>query len=284
MPAPQIAWKFLPLCYRDILAILQASPIEAALFSVSPPHENGICGFCPVVDFLVGLWPKIPVRIAHVDPKMPRTSGYASIPFAEMTAFIEGEAELPISVAGTDEASDQIGARVASLIPDGATVQAGLGRIPETAVASLSNHRDLAIFSGLIGDAAVDLLEAGALRSRDPVTTGAAIGARQLYDAISDKAFSFRPASCTHSHRVISNIDNLYTINSALEVDLSGQAFSELKAQRLGFWPGRRPGLCRRRARRRWVADRPVAGNRQRRRNAHCRAGEIFPTDLSRPF
>ena len=230
--------EFLPLCYRDILAALRAFRFDAALFSVSPPDENGMCGFGPVVDFLVELWPKIPVRIAHVNPKMPRTFGYSGLPFAELTAFIEGEAELPISNAGTDEASDKIGARVAGLIPDGATIQAGLGRIPEAAVSSLSNHRGLAIFSGLIGDTAVDLLEFGALRSRDPVTTGAAIGTRRLYDAINDKAFSFRPASYTHSHRVISYIDNLYTINSALEVDLFGQAFSELRPSGFVSGPG----------------------------------------------
>lgn len=230
--------EFLPLCYRDILAALRAFRIDAALFSVSPPDENGTCGFGSVVDFLVELWPKIPIRIAHVNPKMPRTSGYAGMPFAELTAFIEGEGELPISLAGTDEASDKIGAAVANLIPDAATVQAGLGRIPETAVASLSDHRDLAIFSGLIGDATLDLLEAGALRSRDPVTTGAAIGTRRLYDAISDKTFCFRPASHTHSHRIISQIDNLYTINSALEVDLFGQAFSELRPSGFVSGPG----------------------------------------------
>jgi acyl-CoA hydrolase len=230
--------EFLPLCYRDILAALRASRIDAALFSLSPPGENGMCSFGPVVDFLVELWPKIPVRIAHINPQMPRTSGYAGIPFSELTAFIEGATELPVSVAGTDEAGDKIGAGVASLIPDGATVQAGLGRIPETAVASLRNHRGLAIHTGLIGDAAVDLLAAGALRADSPVTTGAAIGTQHLYDAISDPAFCFRPASYTHSHRIISQIDNLYTINSALEVDLFGQAFSELRPGGFVSGPG----------------------------------------------
>ena len=230
--------EFLPLCYRDILAVLRATPIDAALLSVSPPDEQGMCSFGPVVDFLVELWPKIPVRIAHINPRMPRTVGYQGIPFSELTAFIEGETELPVSAAGRDEVADKIGAVVASLVPDGATVQAGLGRIPETALASLRNHRELAIHSGLIGDSVVDLLQAGALRANDPIAAGVAIGTRRLYDAISDKAFCFRPASYTHSHRVLSQIDNLYTINSAIEVDLLGQAFSELRPTGFVSGPG----------------------------------------------
>jgi acyl-CoA hydrolase len=221
--------EFLPLCHRDMIFVLHRARIDAALMSVSPPDVNGICSFGPVMDFLAELWPKIPLRIAHVNPKMPRSFGYPGIPFSELTAIIEGDTELPVSVAGTDAASDKIGALVAGLVPDGATVQAGLGRIPEAAFASLRHHRDLAIHSGLIGDAAVALLEAGALRAQTPVTTGVAVGTRRLYDAIGDERFRFQPASYTHSTRVLSQIDRFYAINSALEVDLLGQAFSELR-------------------------------------------------------
>jgi acyl-CoA hydrolase len=169
---------------------------------------------------------------------MPRTCGYHGIPFVELTAFIEGETELPLSAAGRDEVADKIGAVVAGLVPDGTTVQAGLGRIPETALTSLRDHRELAIHSGLIGDSAVDLLQAGALRAPDPIAAGVAIGTRRLYDAISDKAFCFQPASYTHAHRVLSQIDKLYTINSAIEVDLFGQAFSELRPTGFVSGPG----------------------------------------------
>jgi acyl-CoA hydrolase len=230
--------EFLPLCYRDILSVLRSSRINAALFSVSPPDVTGLCSLGPVVDFLVELWPKIPLRVAHINPKMPRTGGYPGIPFSELTAFVEGDAELPVSAPGADDVSSKIGALIADLVPDGATVQAGIGRIPETAVASLCNHRNLAIHSGLIGDSVVDLHEAGALRSRDPITTGVAIGARRLYDAIGDKAFRFRPASYTHAPRVLTEIANLFTINSAVEIDLFGQAFSELRPSGFVSGPG----------------------------------------------
>ena len=230
--------EFLPLCYRDILSVLHESRIDAALMSVSPPDRSGLCSFGSVVDFLVDLWPKIPSRIAHVNARMPTTAGYSGIPFSQLTAVIEGDAELPISAPGADEVADKIGAAIAGLIPDGATVQAGLGRIPETAVASLRNHQKLSIHSGLIGDSVVELIEAGALRRHSPVTAGVAIGTRRLYDAISDQAFRFRPASYTHSHRVISQIDNLFTINSAIEVDLFGQAFAELRPGGFVSGPG----------------------------------------------
>lgn len=230
--------EFLPLCYRDILGLLRSSPIDAALISVSPPDDRGLCSFGPVVDFIVELWPRIPIRIAHINPKMPRTGGYVGIPFSELTAIIEGEAELPVAIAGRDEASDKIGATVAGLIPDGAAIQAGLGRIPEAAVRCLRNHRRLSVHSGLIGDSVLDLVEAGAVRARGPVTTGVAIGTRRLYDAVGDEQFQFQPVSYTHSTRVLSQIDNLFTINSATAVDLFGQAYAELSPKGLVSGPG----------------------------------------------
>jgi acyl-CoA hydrolase len=231
--------EFLPLCYRDILATLRSLKFDAALTAVSLPDEKGFCSFGPVADFLVDLWRRIPLRVAHINPRIPRTTGEAGIPFAELTAVIEGDAELPVSSVGRDEASDKIGTFVSELVPDGATIQAGLGRIPETAVASLHSHRGLSIHSGLVGDSALDLLAAGTLREgRGVVTAGVAIGSRRLYDAIGDEAFCFRSVSHTHSLRVLGRIDNLFTINSAIEVDLFGQAYSELTPRGLVSGPG----------------------------------------------
>jgi acyl-CoA hydrolase len=75
------AVEFLPLCYSDILAHLRDTPIDAALFMVAPPDANGLCSFGPVVDFLAELWPRIPNRIAHINPQMPITHGNPGIPF-----------------------------------------------------------------------------------------------------------------------------------------------------------------------------------------------------------
>lgn len=230
--------EFLPFCYRDVLAHLRASTIDAALFSVSPPDENGLCSFGPSVDFLADLWRHIPLRIAHINPRLPRTHGPTAIPYAELSAAIEGEQDLPTSNAGSDAAAERIGETVAALIPDGATVQAGLGRTPEAAVSALRHHRRLAIHSGLIGDSTLRLLEAGALRSGHPVTVGLAVGTRALYDAVSAPEFQFHPVSHTHATNVLAGIPQLVTINSAIEVDLFGQAYAELTPKGFASGPG----------------------------------------------
>ncbi|MFP1644691.1 acetyl-CoA hydrolase/transferase C-terminal domain-containing protein [Pontitalea aquivivens] len=226
---------FLPLPYRDIRRDLALNPPVAALFMVSPPDAEGNCSFGPVNDFLADIWDQIPVRIAHVNPRLPRTQG-RSIPYTQLTAVIEGDSELPESDPGTDVTSQAIAALAAEIIPEGATLQAGLGRVPEALLRGLTGHRNLAIHSGLIGVSTLNLLEAGALRARDPITAGVAIGTRRLYDAVSDPAFRFAPPSVTHDIREVSAIDKFVTVNSAIEVDLLGQAYAEATPK--GFLSG----------------------------------------------
>ncbi|MBX3573557.1 MAG: hypothetical protein KF694_14495 [Mesorhizobium sp.] len=227
---------FLPLSYRDIRAWLAAHPPQAALVMVSPPGTDGRCRFGPVTDFIADLWEQIPVLIGHINPDMPATSGTPGIPFERFTAVIEAQHALPESDPGSDEVSIRMAAHVASIVPDGATIQAGLGRAPEAALRGLVGKRDLAIHSGLIGDSALHLLRAGALRKTNPITAGVAIGTIALYGAVSDPRFTFRPPSFTHDIATLASIERLVTINSAIEVDLSGQAHSE--ATSVGFVSG----------------------------------------------
>ncbi|WP_158596171.1 hypothetical protein [Oleomonas cavernae] len=126
------AVDFLPLCYGDILAHLRRVPIAAALFTVAPPDAAGRCSFGPVVDFLADIWERIPVRIAHVNPLMPRTPGHPGIPWDKLTAVVDdGGFALPgAGMNGTDEVSAAIALHLAGIIPDGATLQTGLGKVP----------------------------------------------------------------------------------------------------------------------------------------------------------
>ena len=233
------AVTFLPLCYGDILARLRKIPIDATLFMATPPDSQGICGFGPIVDFLADVWPKIPIRIAHINPHLPRVRGAAGIPFSELTAVIEQEQPLlAMADAAADPTSEAIARNVARWIGDGATVQAGLGRIPTAALRALRTRRDLRIHSGLVSEAVVDLEQAGALASGVAVTGGVAIGSQRLYDAVGGPAYRFEPVAYTHSQRVISEIGNFVTINSALEVDLFGQAYAEMGPGGLMSGPG----------------------------------------------
>lgn len=233
------AVEFLPFGYADILDLLRASRIDAALFMVSPPDEHGLCSFGPVVDFLAELWPQIPVRIAHINPHMPRTAGSTGIPFDQLTAVIQGEAPLYGMVRSkADPIAEQIGAHVAPFIRNGATLQTGLGKIPDAVLRSLTGRRDLRIHSGLVGEVVLDLLATGALAEGVAITGGVAIGSAELYAAIGSDRFIFHPVSHTHDAQVIAAIPNFVAINSAIEVDLFGQAYSEVGPGGLMSGPG----------------------------------------------
>lgn len=230
---------FLPLCYADIAAQLAEAPPQCALMMVSPPDENGRCSFGTCVDFLADLWPSIPVRIAHVNPAMPRTGGDAGIPFEALSAWVEADQPLlEMQDAASDDIAMRIAGHVAEHVPDGATLQTGLGKIPGAVMRALTGHSELAIHSGLVGDPVLDLLRSGALRARRPIVAGVAIGTKQLYAALDDPSFSFHPPSVTHDLRELAAIDKLITINSAIEVDLFGQAYSEMGPRGFASGPG----------------------------------------------
>jgi acyl-CoA hydrolase len=141
------------------------------------------------------------------------------------------ERDVPL-LAAADEtgsaAAGMIARHLAGLIPDRATLQTGLGKIPDAMLRELTGHRALKIHSGLIGDAVLDLQAAGALASGVSVTAGVAIGTPRLYQAIAAPGYEFHPVSHTHAVPVIARLQNFHAINSALSVDLYGQAYSEL--------------------------------------------------------
>jgi acyl-CoA hydrolase len=236
-PADQVT--FLPLCYNDIRARLSTIAIDAALFMCSPPDADGCCSFGPAVDFLAEIWPGIPVRIAQINPSMPRTPGDPGIPFDEITAFVEQDAPFDAPAdTREDPVANAIAEHIAPFVPDGACLQMGVGKVPGAVLQALTGRRNLRVHSGLIVDEVVDLLVAGALASGASVLAGVAIGSARLYKAISGPSFEFRPVSVTHSAAAIAAIPNFISINSALEVDLLGQVHSELGPNGLMSGPG----------------------------------------------
>lgn len=230
---------FLPLCYNDIRDRLRSTRIDAMLIMVTPPDDEGNCSFGPAVDFAAELWPDIPVRIAHINPAMPRTRGHKGIPFDQISAFVE--ADQPFggpADTGDDPVANAIAAHIAPFITDGATLQMGVGKVPGAVLRALTGRRNLHVHSGLIVDAVVDLEEAGALAPGAAVLAGVAIGSERLYRAIEGPAYHFQPVSVTHDAATIAAIPNFVAINSALEVDLLGQAYAELGPKGLMSGPG----------------------------------------------
>ncbi|MEC3909102.1 acetyl-CoA hydrolase/transferase C-terminal domain-containing protein [Sphingobium sp. CR2-8] len=230
---------FFPLCYADIRQRLINTPPDAALMMLSPPDEQGMCSFGPTVDFMAELWPSVPVRLAHINPLMPRTRGQAAIPLASVTAIVElPQPLLSMPDGGSDPVADAIAGHIAPLVPDGATLQTGLGKVPGALFRALTGRRNLRVHSGLIGDGVVDLEDAGALAPGVAVTAGVAIGSERLYQAIAGPAYRFAPVALTHDGSAIGAIRDFIAVNSATEVDLFGQAYAEVGPKGLMSGPG----------------------------------------------
>jgi acyl-CoA hydrolase len=197
--------------------------------------ENGRLSASLSNDYVMDAARHARVVIAEINPDAPWTFGAewpADIVPHRRIAATRPPLELP--AAKLDDVSRRIAEHAASLIPDGSTLQFGIGKIPDAILSSLSHVRDLGIHSGLINDAVVDLIECGAVTNAgkgiDPGVTIAnqLIGTQRLYRFVhQNRAVSVRPASYTHAQQVLAGINRLVAINSALEVGLDGSVNAE---------------------------------------------------------
>ncbi len=223
--------QFLPLSYNQSWRWLSQTPVDAAIVMVSPPDTDGNVSLGVSADFSQALLDRedIPVfgLINHAMPDAPNSQKY---PLSRFHILAETNTPLiQIPVATLPDTFSSIGEHIASLIEDGDTLQFGLGNVQQAVLQSLKNHKNLKIHAGMISDPLIDLFHTNAI-SEEPnaVTTGVAIGTDELYDfAKAQKNISFRPVSYTHSIATLSAIPNLKAINSAIEVDLFGQANAE---------------------------------------------------------
>jgi acyl-CoA hydrolase len=170
---------------------------------------------------------------------MPRPLGNRGIPWQEITAYCEAEQALLGAPESTpDHVSRAIARQLEPFIGDGATLQTGLGKVPDAVLDLLHDRRALRVYSGLIGDGVARLASAGALAGRGSVVAGTAIGSEGLYAAIEQDFFDFQPVSVTHDIRRIGDRNCFIALNSALSVDLFGQAYSEVTPNGAMSGPG----------------------------------------------
>jgi acyl-CoA hydrolase len=210
-------------------------PIDVVLCQVSPADSDGRHSLGLVADYLPAAIAVARTTIAEVNPHVPYTFGETIPSSDERLVTLADDRALP-SVRRRDPSEEDraIAALVATVVPDGATMQFGVGGTPDAVLAALTAKRDLGIHSGLIGDAVVDLVEAGVVtNARKPVdtgltVTGAIVGTERLYRwAHRNPALLMRPVSYTHDPQVLSSFDSFFAINAALEVDLGGQINAE---------------------------------------------------------
>jgi acyl-CoA hydrolase len=211
-------------------------PRDVGLIQVSPPDEDGLCTLGVGVDYVADAIAHTPIIIAEINRQMPATRGTPRIPLDRFSAVIETDRPLLEAPVHSPDAIDRMIARhVAGLIEGGDTIQLGVGSLPSAVLEELMDHTDLGMHSGMISDAVARLVDAGALTGAKKeidtglVVTGAALGSSGLYQRIPELLIEFRPASYTHSPAVLAQLRSFVAINSAIEVDLTGQIGAEVR-------------------------------------------------------
>jgi acetyl-CoA hydrolase len=210
-------------------------PVDVLLVQVSPPNERGEYSPALANDFMRVAADKARVVIAEVNARVPQASCMEPLTASDIDVLIETDRPLvQLPAAKVGDLERQVAAHVDSYIPDRATLQVGIGAIPEAIMALLTQRRDLGVHSGMIGDSVVDLMEAGvitnAFKGIDPgvTVTGVLFGTDRLYRfAHRNPAIRVCPIDYTHSADSLGRLQRLVSINSALEVDLTGQVNAE---------------------------------------------------------
>jgi len=210
-------------------------PLDAALIMVSPPDEYGYCSLGVSVDVVSAAVKHAKYVIAQINPKMPVTNGHSFVHMNQIDAWMEIEQDIPeIPLPKLDQITEQIGQYVAMLIEDGSTLQLGIGKIPDAVLHYLVNHKDLGIHSEMISDGVIDLMLAGVINNRKKTfhkgksVVTFCLGTKRLYDYVDGNPhIEFYPSEHINSPVNIARNDHMVAINSAIEIDLTGQVVAD---------------------------------------------------------
>lgn len=212
-----------------------AMPLDVALIQVSPPDSHGFCSFGVGVDTTLTAAKCAKYVVAQVNDQTPRTYGDSFIHVSKIQAFVESSRPLcELPKPEITEMHVAIAKNVASLIEDGAVLQTGIGGIPDAVLPFLMDRKDLGVHTELVSDSVIPLIEAGVItgnrKNYKPrkIVLGFALGSKELFDFVDNNPiFEFHPNSYTNDPGLIARNDNMVAINSALEIDLTGQVCSD---------------------------------------------------------
>lgn len=220
----------IPRLFRD-----GTLPIDVALISLSPPDEQGFCTYGVEVGTTKPAAEAARIIIAEVNRQMPRTHGDNQIHSSRLHHIIEVDYPLPNApCAESTPPHTQVAQHIAGMIPDGATLQLGLGDISEAVLSCLSNHKDLGIHTELFSDGIIDLVESGvitgACKTLHPgkIVAGFCFGSQCLYRFVHDnKLIELRPTDYVNDPYIIARNNRMVAVNSALQIDLTGQVCAD---------------------------------------------------------
>jgi len=228
---------YTPIYLSEIEELFEsgAMPVDVALIEVSPPDPHGFCSFGVGVDTTLTAAKVARYVVAQVNSQMPRTYGDSFIHVSDIDVVVESSRPLCAKEESqSDETQVEIARNVAGLIEDGAVLQTGIGGIPDAVLTFLMDRKDLGVHSELVSDGVIPLIEAGvvngARKNFKPrkIILGFALGTKRLFDFVDDNPiFEFHPTSYTNDPLFIARNDNMVAINSALQVDLTGQVCSD---------------------------------------------------------
>ncbi|MCP4359919.1 MAG: acetyl-CoA hydrolase/transferase family protein [Chloroflexi bacterium] len=228
---------FTPIFLSEIPGLFKNGilPIDVALISVTPPDEHGFCSFGVEVGATKPAAESARIIIAEVNKQMPRTMGDSFIHVGRLQHIVESDYPLPEAPQGdSSEENLVIGQHIAEMIPDGATLQMGIGSIPDAVLKSLTHHKDLGIHTELFSDGVIDLVEEGiitcAQKSFHPgkIVAGFLFGTQRLYDFIhNNPLIELHPTDYVNDPYNIARNDKMVAINSALQIDLTGQVCAD---------------------------------------------------------
>ncbi|WP_333797797.1 acetyl-CoA hydrolase/transferase family protein [Rheinheimera sp.] len=210
-------------------------PVDTAIVQVSPPDKHGLCSLGISVEATRAAMQAAKKIIAQINPKMPRTHGDSFVHLADFDAYVELESEIPLHLpAEQDPITAQIGRNVASLVRDGDCLQMGIGAIPDATLACLGDRQNLGIHTEMFSDGVLPLLAKGVFSNRNKrkhpgkIVTTFAMGSQALYDFVDDNPeVVFLDVAYTNDTSVIRQNPQVMAINSALQVDLSGQVCAD---------------------------------------------------------
>ena len=212
-------------------------PIDVAIIHVSTPDEHGFCSLGVEVGLTKSAAESAKIIIAEVNDKMPRTLGDSFIHVSRLTHIVPVNYPIPehrMASEGNSDIVEKIAGHVASLIPDGATMQLGIGSIPDAVLKFLSGKKDLGIHTELFSDGVINLVNAGVLtnarKSLHPgkIVAGFILGTEKLYEWVNDNPMvEMHPTEYVNDPFVIAQNDRMVAVNSAIEVDLTGQVCAD---------------------------------------------------------
>ena len=229
---------YVPVFLSEIPRLIERGiqKVDVALIHVSPPDEHGFCSYGVGVECTKAAAEKASRVLALVNVQMPRGLGDSFIHVSRLTHAVEID-RLPVELPGSGplgKVAQAIGRHVAGLVPDGATLQMGIGEIPDAVLLSIEGRKDLGVHTEMFSDSLISLFERGVITGqaktlhRGKIVASFVLGTKKTFDFVDNNAFvEFHPSDYVNDPFVIARHDNMVAFNSALSVDLTGQVCAD---------------------------------------------------------